>query len=107
MFKIRKKKKGAQPMDQDLQPMEGVQLTVRCALNAVTTLLRCQVILAECQAKLPSLRAALTLLLDVQMSLPLVTLVDHARQHGMITDVQAAQLLNGRPIEIEKESHHE
>lgn len=101
MFKIRKKKKGAQPMEQDLQPMEGVVLTVLTLLSAVTTLLRCQVILAQYQSSLPNLRDAFAPLVETQPTVPLATLVEHAKRHALITDEQAVQLLSGEPIEIE------
>lgn len=95
MFKIRRKKKD-QPT-QDVQVADQAKLVAHAILKAVVMLLRGQESLKEYSAAFPSHRPALTQLIEAALTPPVPFLIEHARQHGLITDEEAGELIQGRP----------
>lgn len=102
MFRIRRKKHPAQAhASQDPQPIISSRLTVRVILNAVATLVKAQIILAQHQIVLPDQAVAFAPLIHATVTPSLVDLVEHAKRHGLITDAEELSLRAGKVIEID------
>ena len=88
MFTIRRKKK-------DIQAADPTKSIAHSVLKAAVLHRRWQETLVQCAAAVPNQRAALTPLIEAGLTPSVSVLIEHARQHGLITEEQAAELSRG------------
>lgn len=109
MFKIRRRRPACAAVQTsalrpDAAPLlaleEATRRSARAALNAATLLVWHQALLVQCRDGGISFeqRAAIDPLIHSQLSVPLVEMIKHAEEHGLITTDEAAQLRIAKTI---------
>lgn len=90
MFKIRWKKK-----DRQTQPADPTKSIAHSVLKAALLHRHWQETLVQCAMAVPNQRAALAPLIVATLTPSLAVLIEHAREHKLITAQEAMDLTNG------------